>query len=194
VRADDGVNAASATSPVFVSAGAPPIVRVSAPTTATTIRADAPLLLMGEAYDDTNAKLTGRRLRWYAGRRQIGTGPAATAIASVPAGRRTIRLVATDKHGRKSSRSVRVTILPVRPVVIALKAPGRVGSKARTVKLRVTANVASRLRVGAQRFGVSRRAKAITVKLPRKGARITLKLQLGSGKYASTTLVPIARG
>lgn len=88
---------------------------------------------------------------------------------------------------------MRPRIVAVKPVLIGLKAPKTFARTARSVRLRVTVNVATTLRAGIKRFAVGPKARTITVALPRKGTLVTLRLTLGRGRLASTSLVRLRR-
>ena len=158
VRANDGFVETVAVSGRFVSAGAPPAVTILAPARAARISADATLVAQGEAHDDAGRRLADRRLTWRLGRRIIGRGQEISAF-DLPPGRRHLRLTARDRAGRSGTASVPVRVLPVTPQFIELKAPDAISRKARRIRLRVITNITATLRIGAQRFHVTRRPR-----------------------------------
>ena len=64
VDVSDGYNTASALSNPFAIADKPPVVAITAPTTATTIVAGQRTTLLGTAYDFTAGQLDGSALAW----------------------------------------------------------------------------------------------------------------------------------
>ena len=86
VRANDGFDETAANSGRFVSAGAPPAVRILTPSRAARISADATLVAQGEAHDDAGRRLAGRRLTWRLGRRIVGRGQESARSTSGGAG------------------------------------------------------------------------------------------------------------
>ena len=164
LRANDGFSETATLSGRFLSAGAPPVVSIVTPSKASTIRADATLVAAGSAYDDGNRRLSGRRLTWRLGRRVIGRG-AEISATDLPAGRRRLQLDARDHRGRIGSSSVSLRVLPVTPRFIELSAPPAITRTARRVRVRVLTNVTATLRIGRQRFLVSRRPRMISVRV-----------------------------
>ncbi len=104
----DGFNATTVTSGRLLAEGVPPVVEIVGAPRRGHVRATASLLLQGSAFDDAGRPLTGGHLRWYAGNRLIGRGGLVT-VSGLVAGKTTIRLVATDSHGRSSQ-----AVLPLR--------------------------------------------------------------------------------
>ena len=65
---------------------------------------DSPLALgtlVGQATDDADRQLTGRRETWFAVRRRLGHG--ARLATRLPAGTVRLRMVAVDSHGRRAT-------------------------------------------------------------------------------------------
>jgi hypothetical protein len=173
VRVSDGFDVATATSGVLRAAGARPVVHIIGGAPGRRIRADAMLLLRGAAYDDAGDPLTGRSLRWYAGRRLLGRGEFLT-VPGLPAGTTAVRLVATDRRGRSSQARLPIRVLAVPPTFLVARAPGQVGPGARSVRLVVASTVPATLTIGGRRHAVNRKPRAITISIRR--GRSTLRL------------------
>ena len=192
VRANDGFDETAAISGRFASAGAPPAVRILTPGGAARISADATLVAQGEAHDDASRRLTGRRLTWRLGRRIVGRGQEISAV-DLPAGRRRLRLTARDRAGRSATASVAVRVFPVTPQFIELKAPGAISRKARRIRLHVVTNITATLRIGDQRFHVTRRPRTISVRV-RPGRRpLRLRPVLTAAGRRSRAMLVIER-
>jgi hypothetical protein len=65
--------------------------------------------LSGYAVDESGGSLTKRQLRWLLGTRLLGRGETAT-VRFTTRGARTIRLVATDRSGRATTKTVRIVV------------------------------------------------------------------------------------
>src|SRR5215211_1511321 len=111
LRLSDGFNVTTLLSPVFRSKGRPPSVAITSPEPGVrlNVRADETLYLSGTGTDDRDQQLSGKRLRWFDGRRAIGRG-VAVAVNGLRPGKRTLRLVARDARGRRATARVRVTV------------------------------------------------------------------------------------
>ena len=197
IQINDGFLTATATSPRFRAAGAPPVVTIVSPQAGAVQDNAAPLLLRGQAFDDTLAPIHGSRLRWFLGRKLLGTG-AEIAPAGLRAGRDRIVLEARDATGRTSRASVLVRLLPTRPVFLAVSAPRRVLRKARTLRLMIVSSVTARLvvrtaGVRTQRFTASRERRRLKVKIHRGRSALKLTLVLGSGSLKRTLDLSIRR-
>lgn len=192
VRVNDGFNEAVSTSPRFHSKGAPPSVQILSPAPATRATNDAPLYLSGQAYDDTQRRIPGRRLRWFDGRRAIGRG-GQIAVSGLAAGRRRLRLVARDARGRTRTAAVTVRLRAAQPTFLRLSAPRRVSGTARLLRLRVASSIPATLRVGRQRFAVGRRMRSIRLRIRRGRSPLALRLILRAGGKRAVRTVVIAR-
>jgi hypothetical protein len=197
VRVNDGFREAAVTSPVFRSPGGPPVVRIVAPGKGAKQRNDAPLVLRGQAFDDASRSLTGKSLRWFVGKRLVGTG-SQTAPMGLPAGRRRIRLTARDRFGRVRSASVVVRLTAARPLFLVLAGPTSVKRSARSVALKVSTSLPARLTVrggarGQQRFFVSRKKRTLHVRVLPGRKRLTLRLTLVAGGKSTPATVSVAR-
>jgi hypothetical protein len=197
IEVNDGFRTATATSPRFRAAGAPPVVTILSPQPGAVQDNAAPLLLRGQAFDDTLARIPGSRLRWFLGRKLLGTG-AQIAPAGLRAGRDRIVLMARDATGRTSRTSIVVRLRPTRPLFLSVSAPHRLSRRARTLRLTIVSSVTTRLTVRtagvhAQRFVVSRERRALKVKIHRGRSKLKLTLVLGSGGLKRTVDLSIRR-
>jgi sugar lactone lactonase YvrE len=179
VRVSDGFDVATAISGVLHANGAPPAVHIIGGTPGGRIRADAMLLLRGSAYDDAGSPLTGRSLRWYAGRRLLGRGELLT-VHGLPAGTTAIRLVATDAHGRSARTLLPLKVLAVRPTFLVARAPMRLAPSARRVRIVVASNVPAVLRIAGRRYAVDRTPRALTIAITRGRTPLRLAYSLSS--------------
>lgn len=187
LRVDDGFAEAVAVSRSFTVPPAPPQVRIVDPAGGLRVRPDAPLVLRGEAFAG-GRKLSGGALRWFDGRRALGSGETLT-LDRINPGAHTLRLVASA-GGRSSSRRVRVRVRAVRAQFLVLS-PGRLGRRARTARLRVRTNVPATLIVGRARVVVGPRTRRVTVPV-RPGsrpARLALTLRTAAGSIRTTLTV-----
>jgi sugar lactone lactonase YvrE len=179
VRVTDGFGVATAISGVLQAAGASPAVHIIGGTPGGRMRADAMLLLRGRAFDDAGSPLTGRSLRWYAGRRLLGRGELLT-VHGLPAGTTAIRLVATDARGRLAQARLPLTVLAVRPTFLLARAPKGVAPSARRVRIVVASNVPAVLTIAGGRYAVDRRPRALTIAIRRGRAPLQLAYALSS--------------
>ena len=187
VRVSDGFHETAARSKVFRAVGSPPMVFVQQPRPGTSVAADSALALSAVAHDDRGRRIQGRkRFRWFDGRRLIARGPDAT-ISGLRAGRHRIRVTVRDARGQTDTRRVRVRLEAVRPQLISLGVPAKVGRRTRKLKLTVRASVPTVLQaLGAgvarrKRFAVSRRKRRIVVRIRPGEAALALELKLGRG-------------
>jgi hypothetical protein len=197
VTVNDGFQTASATSKSFRAPGAAPVVTITSPAQGLRQPNDAPLVLSGQAFDDTGAALTGGRLRWRLGRRVLGTG-SDIARAGLPAGRHRIDLLARDGAGRTGRASVVVVLKAAQPLFLSLSAPRGVTRAARSLRLRVSSSLATGLLVrvagvSAQRFAVSRRERTIRVRIPGGRKAVALRLSLGAGGLTRMATLSVPR-
>lgn len=137
------------------------------------------LLLQGAAYDDARNQLTGRSLRWYAGRRLLGRGELLT-VPSLPAGTTAIRLVATDRHGRSSQAQLPLRVLAVPPTFLVARAPGHVAPSARRVRIVVASSFRAILTIAGQRYRVDRRPRALKIAIQRGHSLLRLAYSLST--------------
>ncbi|MDX6450512.1 MAG: tripartite motif-containing protein 71 [Gaiellaceae bacterium] len=179
VRVSDGFDVSTAISGVLQAAGASPAVHIIGGTPGGRMRADAMLLLRGRAYDDAGIHLTGRRLRWYAGRRLLGRGELLT-VHGLPAGTTSIRLVATDARGRSAQTRLPLKVIAVRPKFLIARAPKRLAPGARRVRIVVASNVPAVLTIAGRRYAVGRTPRALTIAIKRGRAPLQLAYALSS--------------
>jgi hypothetical protein len=179
VRVSDGFNVATAISGVLHAAGAPPAVHIIGGTPRGGMRADAMLLLRGSAYDDAGNRLTGKSLRWYAGRRLLGRGELLT-VHGLPAGTTAVRLVATDARGRSAQTLLPLKVLAVRPTFLVARAPKSLGPGARRVRIVVASNVPAVLTIAGGRYAVDRTPRALTIAIRRGRTALRLAYSLSS--------------
>jgi hypothetical protein len=197
IQVNDGFLTASATSPRFRAAGAPPVVTIVSPQPGTVQDNAAPLLLRGQAFDDTLTPIPGKQLRWFLGGKLLGTG-AQIGPAGLRAGRDRIVLEARDATGRTSKTSVLVRLRPTRPVFLSVTAPHSVSRRARTLRLTVVSSVTTRLTVRtggvrAQRFSAGRDRRPLKLKIHKGRGKLKLTLVLGSGSLKRTLVVSVRR-
>lgn len=85
-----------------------------------------------------------------------------------------------------------------RPVFLTLSGPTSARRTARSLRLRVSSSLAASLRVRVpggrtQTFAVSRRARRLTVRIPRGTKTLRLALSLKAGRAASARTLSVAR-
>ena len=177
IRVSDGFDAAIVVSGRLRSRGAPPLVRIES--RRRSVRADQLVLLQGSAFDDADKPLTAKRLRWYDGRRPLGHG-ARISVQGLPAGTRTIRLVATDARGRSATATQRIRVAAVRPQFLLFDAPETVRRTARSVSIRVASTVPATLRIAGRRFAVGRTPRRVTVPIGRGTRALALPVRLSA--------------
>jgi hypothetical protein len=191
VRVSDGFDVTTATSGPFVAAGAPPSVRIVGSHNLGRVRADATFPLQGAAFDDAGRPLTGRHLSWYAGRRRLRHGRAAggrrllghgehLTLRGLPVGTRSIRLLATDGHGRTSKVTLRLKVVPVPPTLLHARAPAHISATARRVRIVVASNVRAVLKIAGARHRVGPKRRTITIHIHPGRSLLRLKYTLKS--------------
>jgi hypothetical protein len=127
----------------------------------------------------------------------LGAGKRITAT-NLPAGQLRITLVATDSSGRIGRASTLVRLRASRPLFLSLRAPKRLGRKARSMRLIVASSATTVLTVRiagrkTQRFDVGRRARRLRITVPTGRSTIALHLSLGSGTSRRVATVTVAR-
>ena len=165
VRVSDGFTEKSVVSPPIRVDGTPPTAEIIRPADGEQLQAGTKATLVGQAYDDADRRLRGRAITWFAGKRKLGTGEKLEAM--LPAGRPELRLVASDRSGRKTSATQRVRVSP-EPLRITRLATASAKAKARTATIRIATNVRAALRVGSRRYRVGPKPSHLRVKLPAK--------------------------
>lgn len=193
VRVNDGFNETTAVSGRLRSLGAAPEVTVRSPRAGASFLGGAAVPRDGAAWDDAGRPLTGARLRWFDGRRLIGTGAQLTATGLAP-GRRMVTLEARDARGRRARRTVTIRIGAVKPLFSVLDVPAKVGRRARTVFIRAACTVPATLSVGGRRVLCTQRPQRLAVPV-RPGLRpLTLRLTLTSAGKRTLAVRTVARG
>jgi hypothetical protein len=193
VRVSDGFNEGLARSGRFTAVGRRPQVVITSPVAGQRVVNHTALYLAGKAVDDAHRPLRGRRLQWFLGRKRLGRG-SSISVLGLPPGRRTIRLVARDRRGRKASARVRVRVIGAAPQFLDVRAPRKLSPRARRLRLRVAATIPARLRIGRQRYRVGRRLKKLTVRVKRGRSPLVLKLRLSSGRKGTVRKLLVPRG
>jgi hypothetical protein len=179
VRISDGFNLTTVTSGRLRVAGSPPLVQIIGAPTRGRVPETAMLPLQGSAFDDADRPLTGRHLRWYLGKRLIGTGARVTARDLRP-GKTVIRLVATDSHGRSSHATLPLRVKAVAARYLFFDAPLLVSSRARTVRIMVAASTPATFTIAGRHYTVGPRLRTITVRIRRGKTLLQLPCSLGS--------------
>ena len=122
------------------------------------------MTLRGRAVADTGKPLSGRALRWYAGRRLLGTG-ATLSAADLPAGTIRLRLLARDAQGHRARVSERIHVGRVAPQVLeAAAAPVTRG--ARSATLRIAAAQPATFVFAGRRTAVGPRVRTLSLPIP----------------------------
>jgi len=175
VGVSDGFNHARAQSASFRADGAPPRVRIIAPTRGQELDAGT-VVLGGSALDDRRRRLPGRALTWSAGGRQLGSGE--RLRARLPGGTVVVRLRARDRLGRTATAVTRLRVRPQALRVTTLIAPERVRAGARSITVRVATTVPGNLRAGGRSHRVGARTRTLRIGLPALPRRGVLKVPL----------------
>ena len=185
VTVNDGFTEAEAVSGRLVLPGTPPRVRIVSPGKRSAVAAGSALYLSGEAYDDSGAPLTGRRLTWSERRTVLGRGAQISTSALRP-GRHRITLRAVDKIGRAKSTTTTVTVRGERPQFLTLDAPASLGARARSFRLRVASSAPGTLTVARRSFRVGRRVRTVKIPVKPGSGPLTLRLRLSAGGSATS--------
>ena len=173
VRVSDGFNAAVTTSGRLRADGAAPVVRIIRPGRGNRVRAGSTLLLKGSAFDDADRPLTGRHLKWYAGKKLVGHGELLSVMSLAP-NVKSIRLVATDARHRSSQAVLALKVIAAPPAFLVARAPTHIRATAKRVRIVVASTVPSVLTISGGHYRVGRKPRAITVKV--RPGRHTLRL------------------
>jgi hypothetical protein len=179
VRINDSFNVTTLVSRRLRAIGARPVVRILGARPGERVLATATLLLRGVAFDDTGRALSGGRLRWYAGSRLLGRGDALTQRGLTP-GATTIRLLATDSHGRTTQATLRLRVKAVAATYIVFDAPLIVAHRARSVRIVVASTARATFTIAHRRYAVTSRPRTITLALPRGPAFFRFPCTLAS--------------
>ncbi|MEA2443276.1 MAG: large repetitive protein, partial [Thermoleophilales bacterium] len=192
VRVNDGFDERGARSGRFRARGVRPMVRLRSPAAGTKLLSSSTLVLEGEAFDDASQPLKGKRLVWFAGKRRLGTG-GALSTAGLSPGRQRLRLVATDRTGRRRTATVIVGVAGVAPQLIELGGPKKVSRRARKVTLRLAVNTRSKLAANGRVFTVGRRVSQVTLPIRPGRKAVKLRLVLRAGAKRTTVALHIPR-
>jgi photosystem II stability/assembly factor-like uncharacterized protein len=179
VRISDGFNVTTLSSGRFRAAGAPPIVQIIGASGRAGVPETVSLPLEGAAYDDAGTPLTGRHLTWYLGKRRIGHGEFAIAD-QLPVGNTTIRLVATDSHGRTTQAILPLRVSAVVAHYLFFDAPLLVSARARSVRITIAASAPATFTIAGRRYAVDSRPRTVTVSIRRSRSPIVLPCSLRS--------------
>jgi hypothetical protein len=109
----------------------------------------------------------------------LGHGELLT-VPGLPAGTTAVRLVANDLHGRSSQARLPIRVLAVPPTFLVARAPGRVKSSARRLRVVVASSVRATLRIGGRRYAVNRKPRVITIPIRRGRSILRLAYVLSS--------------
>jgi virginiamycin B lyase len=179
VRISDGFNLTTATSGRLRVAGSPPLVQITgAPRRGHVLETDT-LPLRGSAFDDTGRPLTGPHLTWYLGKRRIGRGEL-SSVQGLKPGNITIRLLATDSHGRSAQAVLHLHVTAVRARYLLFDAPILVSPKARRVAIRVASSAPATFTIAGKSYAVGQSARTITFVVRRGKSLIRLRCTLRS--------------
>jgi hypothetical protein len=179
VLVSDGFDLATATSGRLRAMGSPPVVQILDAPRRGHVLAGTTLLLQGSAFDDADHALKKGRLKWYLGKRLVGTGTQATVTDLQPANT-TIRLVATDSHGRSAQATLPLRIAAGKPRFLLFDAPLLVPPKKNSVRIRIASSTPATFTIAGKHYSVAPRARTITVRVPRGKKPVFLKTSLRS--------------
>ena len=110
IRVNDGFDERTAESSRFTAAPEPPAVVITSPKPGERVARGASLYLSGWAQTDSGNSLTGSSLRWYIGRRSVGTGTELIITKLLPVGNVKVRLTAREGHRLKNAAVVQVHV------------------------------------------------------------------------------------
>jgi hypothetical protein len=160
VRVNDGFDEAVATSGIFTSRAAPPVVTIArAPKV---LPGDARLQLTGQAFEAGPTALGGKRLRWFDGSVPLGSGAEITA-GPLPPGKNHIRLVAHGSGGSTATARVKVKVKPVRLPFLRLSIPKKAPRRAKRIVIRARSAVPARLTVNGSKFKLGKKIKKLDI-------------------------------
>jgi hypothetical protein len=189
VLLDDGFDVTSVTSGRLRARGAPPTVQILNGPRRGHVLDTTTLLLQGSAFDDADRAILGRHLKWYLGKRLIGTGERVT-LSGPKAGNAAIRLVATDSRGRSSQATLPLRVKAVAARYLLFDAPPLVSVRARSVKIRVASSRPATFAIAGKRYKVNQTPRTITVRIHRGKSLIRIPCSLRSdGGVVSGTYI-----
>ncbi|MDP8921751.1 MAG: PKD domain-containing protein [Chloroflexota bacterium] len=177
---NDGFHEAADRSRRVTIAGAPPVVRIEGRRRIGTT-AGQTVSLEGSASDDRGLALPPRRLAWFDGRRRLGSGQTITLVRMRP-GRHVVRLVATDRLGRKATARVIVRVAGAAPRFLLARGPRSLPRGARAVNLRIATTVPARVSAGGRTFSAGPRPRTVSVALPRRRTSVLRLVARAAGE------------
>jgi hypothetical protein len=187
VSVSDGFSTTVSTSAPVHADGSPPTIRITDPYPDTHVRADLPVVLHGEGFDDTNRNLDDNDLRWTEGNRTLGQGTE-LRFRGTP-GKHTITLTGRDGTGRTSHADVTVTLDPVDPILTYAKPVRTPTGQDRTLSLSVSGSVQATLHIGTYTAPVETDPTTINVPIPATCDTTMLSWTLtASGRSSAGTL------
>jgi uncharacterized delta-60 repeat protein len=191
LRITDGFNTTVTTARPVVVLPRAPAVTIIEPALHQRVQGGEMLYLQGNATDGGGHSLAGGQLRWYSGSRLLGSGAMLSAV--LPAGARSVRLVARDRGGRTGSATIGVRVQATTPLFLRLSVPRHLSRRARTLTLVVAATEPATLRLGTQRRSVGRRPHHISVHVRPGRGTLRLRFVLAAGGRSSTQYVAVSR-
>ena len=165
VRVNDGFDEAVATSDIFTSRAAPPLVTIAR--TPKELPGDTRLQLTGQAFQPGPQALSGKRLRWFDGSVPLGSGSSIMA-GPLPPGKNHLRLVAHGPGGASAKAAAIVKVKPVALPFLRLSIPKEVGHRARKVVIRARSAVPATLTVNGTKFKLGGKKKKLAVAVGRR--------------------------
>ena len=188
VNVNDGFSETSAKSQPFVSEGIPPRVEILTPLPGDPVSTGEKTTLIGTASDDIGRTLPGKALTWFAGGKRLGRG--AQLRVRLPLGMVSLRLVARDRTGRTGSAKVRLRVQAPQLRIVSLKMPLKVRKNARSMSVRIRSSAPAKLVAGGRSFELGKRARKVTITLPKRPAvgvlSVPFKLSPRSGTARGT--------
>jgi hypothetical protein len=159
------------------------------------LQAGQRVVLVGQSTDDADRQLTGKRIRWFAGARRLGTG--ARLTTRLPAGKVKLRMVAVDGHGRRAIATRTLHTTP-QPLSLTKLRAANVRAGRRRAAVTIAASRRAVLLAGGRRYAIGPKAHTIAVRLPKQPklgiVRVPLRLKpRGGGGSGSATLI-VLRG
>jgi hypothetical protein len=193
VRISDGFDATTVESGRLRAVGAPPFVQIIVAPRRGHVVSTATLLLQADAFDDTGRPLTGRKLRWYLGRRLIGHGDQ-LPVHDLQPGNAVIRLIATDPEGRSAQATVALRVRAVAARYLLFDAPLLVPARARAVRITLASSAPATFTIAGRRYAVGPGPRAVTVRIRHARSPLVLPCSLSSpGGVIHGTYVALRR-
>jgi hypothetical protein len=193
VRVSDGFNLTTVTSGRLRVAGTPPLVQIIGAPRRGQVHADEMLPLQGSAFDDRSRPIAGRHLRWYLGKRLVGIGKNA-ALHGMHPGNTTIRLVATDTHGRSAQATIPLRVSAVAARYLLFDAPLLVSARARTIRFRVASTMPATFTIAGRHYKVAAKPRTITIPIRRGRSPLVLRCSLRSRGGVVNGMYVVLRG